>query len=274
MMIGAMLIFGTIGAVVKSIPFPSSAIALARSVIGTIFLFFVLLFSKGRLSASAIGKNFFKLLLLGTFLGANWILLFEAYRETSVAIATLLYYLAPVFVMLFSPVLGEKLTAKKLSLAGIALLGMALISGTKGEVTPLGLVYGLGAAVLYASIILINKTLKDISSVDTTIAQLGISAIVVGVYVLLTEDISAFSVGGRDITLLITAGVIHTGLAYALYFGAIKHLSAQTSAVYSYIDPVFALILSAIFLKEPMTVTTAIGAILILGSTVLCELTE
>ncbi len=275
MMVSAMIIFGTIGVFVKYIPLPSSVIALARSTIGTIFLLILTIFRKNKLNISAIRNNVGKLLLLGIFLGANWILLFEAYRYTSVAVATLCYYLAPVFVVLCSPIIGERLTVRKLVFSAIALFGMVLISGVGGgEVSAIGLVFGVLAAVLYASIVLINKRLRDISSSDVTIAQLGISAVVVGVYVILTEDFSQMSIDWQGWLLLLTVGVVHTGLAYSLYFAAVKLLSAQASALFAYIDPVCAIILSALFLSEPMSVATAIGAVLILGSTITSELLE
>ncbi|MEE0944623.1 MAG: DMT family transporter [Clostridia bacterium] len=278
MVVAAMLIFGTIGVFVKFIPLPSSVIAFARSIIGTVFLLTASVAGRKKPSFSAIKKNLPILLVLGTFLGVNWIMLFESYRYTTVAVATLCYYLAPVFVVLASPfVLGEKLTAKKFGFSVIALLGMVLVSGVvSGEntVSAVGMLFGVGAAVLYASIILFNKKLRDISANDTTIAQLGISAVVVGVYVLLTGDFSAVSLTGKETVLLVVVGIVHTGIAYALYFGAVKSLKAQTAAIYSYIDPVFAIILSALFLNEPMSIMAALGAVLILGSTLVSELTD
>ncbi|MBQ7793937.1 MAG: EamA family transporter [Clostridia bacterium] len=274
MMICAMLIFGTIGVFVKYIPLPSSVIALARSVIGTLFLLLVSCVRKKAPSFVVIRKNLWRLLILGIFLGANWILLFESYRYTTVAIATLCYYLAPVFVVLASPILGERLTAKKLIFSAIALLGMVLVSGVigGGEISVTGALLGVAAALLYAAIILLNKKLTDISANDVTIAQLGISAVVVGIYVLLTEDFSQMNLAFGEGVLLAVVGVVHTGVAYALYFAAVKALPAQTSALFAYIDPVCAIILSALFLAEPMTVTTAIGAVLILGSTLASEI--
>ncbi len=273
-MLSAMLIFGTIGVFVKFIPLPSSVIALSRSVIGTVFLLVVTALRRNKPDPSAIRKNLIKLIVLGVFLGANWILLFEAYRYTSVAVATLCYYLAPVFVVLCSPLVGERLTLKKLIFSAVALFGMVLVSGIGGGVSALGLLFGVMAAVLYAAIILINKRLTDISANDITIAQLGISAVVVGVYVLLTEDFSAMSLDTSGWLMLFAVGVIHTGLAYSLYFAAVKLLPAQTSALFAYIDPVCAILLSALFLAEPMTLQTALGAVLILGSTIASEFSE
>lgn len=276
MAIVSMLIFGTIGVLVKNIPLPSSVIALARSAIGAVFLAVWTFITGKKISLEAIGRNFKFLLPAGVFLGVNWILLFESYRHTTVAIATVCYYLAPVFIVLASPLLlGERLTVRKTVFAALALFGTVLVSGAVdgGGVSVAGIALATGAAVLYAAIVLLNKKLDGISSNDATLTQLAITAVVMTVYVGVTEDFSSFSLSGREWSLLAVAGVVHTGLAYALYFGAVQKLDAQTSAIYSYIDPVFAVILSAVVLGEPMTVITAIGALLVLGSTFLSEIT-
>lgn len=276
MVIASMLIFGTIGVLVKNIPLPSSVIALARSSIGAVFLLAIRFLTGKKPDISAIGKNFKFLLPAGVFLGVNWILLFESYRYTTVAIATVCYYLAPVFIVLASPlVLGERLTVKKTVFAVIAMLGTVLVSGAVegGGISFTGTALAISAAVLYAAIILLNKKLDGISSNDATLTQLAITAVILIVYVGITEDFSSFSLKGSEWVLLGVAGVVHTGLAYTLYFGAVQKLDAQTSAIYSYIDPVCAVILSAAVLGEPMTLITAIGAVLVLGSTFLSEIT-
>ena len=175
-----------------------------------------------------------------------------------------------------SLLLGEKLTVKKIFFSAVALFGTVLVSGAfeSGGISFAGVAFAVGAAVLYAAIVLCNKKLDGISSNDATITQLAITAVILGVYVSVTEDFGNFNLNGTEWMLLAVAGVVHTGLAYALYFGAVQKLDAQTSAFYSYIDPVFAVILSAVVLGEPMTVLTAIGAVLVLGSTFLSEITD
>lgn len=277
MAIASMLIFGTIGVLVKNIPLSSAAVALARSVIGALFLIAWTFITGKKISFAAIGKNFRYLLPAGVFLGINWILLFESYRYTTIAIATVCYYLAPVFIVLASPlVLGERLTVKKTAFSALALFGTVLVSGAleSGGISFAGVAFAVGAAVLYAAIVLCNKKLDGISSNDATITQLAITAVILSVYVGVTEDFSSFSLNGTEWSLLAVAGVVHTGLAYALYFGAVQKLDAQTAAIYSYIDPVFAVILSAVVLGEPMTLVTAVGAVLVLGSTFLSEMTD
>lgn len=279
----AMFIFGTIGLFVKYIPLPSSLVAMLRGLAGAIFLFVFIKIKKQSIDKAAIKANLFKLCLSGAFLGFNWILLFEAYRYTTVATATLCYYLAPVIVILVSPlVLKEKLTWKKLVCVLISLLGMVFVSGVlgvlktghfeKGEFT--GILFGLGAACIYACIVLTNKKIKDFSAYDMTIMQLAVAGLVLVPYVLLTQDISGIQLNAKAIALLAIVCIVHTGIAYALYFGSMKGLKGQTVAILSYIDPVVAIILSALILREGFTLSGALGAVLILGATFANEIID
>ena len=267
-----MTLFGTIGIFVKYITFPSSLIALVRGIIGTVFLLLVVSLKKQKISKEAVKKNLKFLAISGIAMGFNWILLFEAYNYTTVATATLCYYLAPIFVIIASPILlKEKLTVKQVICVIVALIGMVFVSGVLGveiglsEIT--GIVLGVGAAVLYATVVMFNKVIKDITAYDKTIVQLAAAAIVLIPYCALTIDFSTLSADGMAIAMLLVVGVLHTGFAYAMYFGAIKELKTQTTAILSYIDPVVAVLLSALLLKEGIGLTGIIGAVLILGST-------
>ena len=276
----SMFIFGTIGIFVRHIPFPSSVIALARGGIGMLFLLLVVVLSKQKLSASDIRRNLLPLCLSGFFLGFNWILLFEAYRYTTVATATLCYYLAPVFVILVSPlILKEKLTAKKLICVAVALLGMVLVSGVLETGLPSagegkGILFGIAAATFYASVVLCNKHIHDISSYDMTIMQLGIATVVLLPYTLLTESVGDLQFTAGALGMLLFVAIVHTGVAYALYFSSMQGLSSHTIAIFSYVDPIVAIMLSALLLHEPMGISGIIGAVLILGSTLISGLPE
>ena len=276
MLLGAMGIFGTIGLIVRYIPLSSAVIACARGFMGLVFLLGVMLLTKKKPDLPAIRRNLLLLAVSGAAMGFNWILLFESYRYTTVATATVCYYLAPLMLLLACPLLGERLTAKKLLCVGIALVGLVFVSGvlqqmpTKEEL--LGIAFGLGAAVLYASVMFMNKKLSPIPAYDKTILQLGSAAIVILPYILLTEGLPSFSLTAIQWVLLIVVGIVHTGIAYALYFGSMKNLRAQTIAVFSYLDPVIAVLLSALVLRETMTWSNILGVILILGSALYSEL--
>jgi RarD protein len=274
-LIGSMLIFGSVGLFVRQIALPSGSIAFSRGIIGSLFLLSILFLQKRKISVNAIKKNLLLLVLSGSAVGLNWIFLFEAYHYTSISKATLSYYFAPIFVILLSPIiLKEKLTIKKFICAVIALIGLILVINMKaynlGEILAskelVGIIYGLLAAALYASVMLMNKFLKGISGLEITITQLIMVVIVLCPYVILKEGFSVSNIEINSVLSMVILGVIHTGVAYFMYFSAMQHLKSHTIAIFSYIDPIAAIILAAIILGEGMNIVQIIGSIFILGS--------
>ncbi|MBE6702064.1 MAG: EamA/RhaT family transporter [Ruminococcaceae bacterium] len=283
-LLASMVIWGSIGIFRQYIGLPSGLIAFARGLIGMLFLMLVMLIGKRRPDVSAWRKNLIPLCVSGVFLGANWILLFESYNNnlpghTSVTVATICYYMAPVIVTLLAPfVLRERLTVKKSLCVVVAFAGVILVSLFSGGGTDaggsqlLGILLALGAAVLYALIVLLNKKMVDICAMDRTVAQLGISAIVMLPYTLAFEPVFDLRPTGREILFLVLIGLLHTGVAYGLYFGSIGRLKAQTAALCSYIDPAVAILLSAIILQEAVGVWGIVGAALVIGAALVGEL--
>ena len=276
----SMFIFGTIGIFVRNIGLPSSLIALVRSVVGLLFLLAVTALKKEGFSFAAMRSKLPLLALSGILMGFNWILLFEAYRYTTVATATLCYYLAPVFLILASPfVLKERLTAKKLLCVFVALAGMIPVSGVlqagfSGMQELKGILLGASAALLYACVVLMNKRSGEAPPLKRTMVQMAAAAAVLLPYVLLTEELSTLSPAPVELGLLLVVGVIHTGLAYMLYFGSMNALEAHTLAIFSYIDPIVAILLSSLLLHEPLGLGSILGAVLILGAAFVSEQPE
>lgn len=277
-LIASLCIFGTISLFVRNIALGSGMIALARGVLGSVFLLFYLALRRQKLDLPAIRANLWILLLSGGVMGLNWALLFEAYRYTTVATATLCYYMQPVFLTLAAPfVLGEKLSLKKGLCVLAALCGMALISGVAGGALPqknelTGIALGLGAALFYACVILCNKKLRNIGAYDKTIVQLLAASAVMLPYCAMTgETIPAQAFAPVSVLCLLVLGFFHTGFAYAMYFGSMKALRAQTIAIFSYIDPVIAIVLSVTVLHEPFDLLSAVGSALILGAAFVSE---
>lgn len=271
----SMAIFGTVGIFVRFIPMASAAIAFCRGVLGCVFLLILMAITGKKPSLADIRRNGWLLAISGAAIGINWILLFEVYRYTTVAVATICYYLAPAFVTLGSPLVGEKLSGKKLGCIGVAMLGMVFVSGVlQGDhhTSLLGVLLGLGAAVFYASVILMNKKLSPIGAYDKTLCQLGAASLVVAPYILIVGGIDFCTMTGFSWVMLSILGIVHTGIAYALYFGGIKDVNAQTAAILSYLDPVLSILLSALILRERLDVFSVIGAVLILGSALYSEL--
>lgn len=275
--ITAMLIFGTIGIFVRNIDLSSKETALSRGIIGSLFLIVVLICSKEKISFQGIKKNILILFLSGIGIGLNWIFLFQAYKYTTVSTATLSYYSAPVIVTILSPIiLKERLSLIKFLCVIGAMTGMIFIAGnseSSGAVYnhTLGIIYGVSAAVFYASVIIMNKFIKGLGGLETTVTQLILASIVLVPYVIMTGGFDFSRMTKISYISLIILGVIHTGFAYFLYFSSLKELKGQTIAVLSYIDPISAVIISSLFLGEKMTFLQIVGGILILGSTFISE---
>ena len=275
-LIFAMLIWGSIGIFVRNIEFTSSQIALVRALIGSIFLIAFSMISKDPLSKENIKNNLLVLIFCGICLGFNWIFLFQSYNYTTISTATICYYLAPIIVVFLSPfLLKEKLNVVKVICIIAAMIGMFCIVGTDntntGSNNIIGILYGIGAACLYASVVILNKYLKDISGRDSAIVQLSVAAIFLIPYVLLTEGLNFYNIEGMSIILLLVLGIVHTGFAYLIYFTVIQKIPSQTVALYSYVDPISAIIMSSILLSERMSILQILGGILILGSTFMSE---
>lgn len=273
----SMLIFGTVGLFVRGIDLPSSTIALARGLMGAAFLVCAALALRKSLCVGLSRSTLTRLFVSGVFLGLNWIFLFEAYRHTTIAAATLSYYTAPAIMTLLSPfVLKEKLSTKKLVCLAVCFVGMGCVVGTEpGSLADGGLIgigFGLIAASFYAAVVLNNKFLGPIAPTTSSVIQLGSAAAAILPYVLATTDFASMSVGMDQLGLLIVVGIVHTGVAYFLYFSALPKLSTQRVSIFSYIDPAFAVVLSILVLAEPFTAMTLIGAFLILGAALASEL--
>ncbi len=276
----SMLIFGTIGIFRRMLPLDSALIAFFRGLVGSVFLLPLFFRNRRKKPRPMDKKTAGKLMLSGALIGVNWLLLFEAYNHTSVSVATLCYYMAPTFVILGACMFfREAMTLKKALCAVGALAGMALVSGVvesglpgKGELK--GILLGLGAAGLYAAVVLLNKTVNKTDPYAKTVIQLACAAAVMLPYLLATGGFSGVQWTAGTVGLLLLVGVLHTGVSYALYFASMEGLRTQTVALFSYIDPVAALALSAIILHERLTPLSLLGAALILGSAVIGELPQ
>lgn len=275
-LIGSMLIFGTLGVVRRYVPLSSAMLALCRGALGSVFLLIFVLVRGGKLKLPE-RKATLWLVLTGAIMGLNWMLLFEAYSYTTVAAATMCYYMQPTIVILLSPlVFRERLSGRKLACAAAAIIGMLFVSGVLsggiGQVRDIrGIAFGLGAAALYAAVIILNKKVVVEDIYAKTVIQLAGAALVMIPYVLLTEGVPELTLTAADIGMVLLVGIVHTGITYALYFGSMQRLKAQTVAVMSYIDPVFALLLSAAVLHESLTPLGIAGAVLIIGSAIISE---
>ena len=270
MMALSMAIFGTLGPFTRNIAVSSGELALYRAVMATIMIGGFLLVTKQKLTMKGLGKELILLLLSGIAMGFNWILLFQAYHYTTISIATLSYYFAPVLVTILSPILfREKLTKKGILCFLMSTVGMGLIIGVGGggENNLIGILYGLGAAVLYATVILLNKSIKSVAGIHRTFLQFIAAVLVLLPYVLLTSGVQLSLLDQTGWVCLLVVGILHTGITYCLYFTSLKDISGQHAAILSYIDPLVAVLVSLVVLKEAMTPLQILGGVLILGFT-------
>ncbi len=277
MLVLSMTVFGTIGLFVRNIPLASGEIALYRAVLAAMLIAGYLLLRKQKIDWKAIKKQVPVLVLSGIAMGINWILLFEAYNYTTVSVATLSYYFAPVIVTAASPLLfREKLTGKQVLCFLMSTLGLVLItvSGdmTKGGNDLLGILFGLGAACFYASVVLMNKQVKEVDGIQRTLIQFLSAILVLVPYVLCTGGVHLNSLQAPGWICLLIVGLVHTGITYCLYFSALKDLPGQKAAILSYIDPLVAVLVSVVLLSESMGMLQIIGGLLILGFTMWNEL--
>lgn len=276
MLVASMTIFGTLGLFVRNISVSSGELALYRAVLAALLLtgFFVL--SKQQIPLSKVKKEIPLLLASGVAMGINWILLFQAYKYTTVSAATLSYYFAPVIVTVVCPFLfKEKLTMKQIICFIMSTVGLVLIIGigdVHGDSNIIGILFGLGAAVFYATVILLNKFIKKVEGIHRTFLQFIAAIITLTPYVLCTSGITLGSLNNIGWINLLIVGLVHTGITYCMYFSSLKELPGQKVAILSYIDPLVAVLISVTVLGETMTISQVIGGMLILGFTLWNEL--
>lgn len=276
MLVVSMTIFGTLGVFVRNIPVSSGELALYRAVLAALLIAVFLIATRQKIPFANIKKEVPLLLASGVAMGINWILLFQAYKYTTVSLATLSYYFAPVIVTVVCPVLfREKLTGKQIVCFIMSTVGLVMITGI-GDIGGgndfIGILFGLGAAVFYATVILLNKFIKNVEGIHRTFLQF-ISAIVTLLpYVMLTSGVTLGSMNGFGWVNLLIVGLIHTGVTYCMYFSSLKELPGQKAAILSYIDPLVAVLISVTILGETMTWQQVVGGILILGFTLWNEI--
>ena len=271
----SMLIFGTVGAFKRFIPVSAGELALYRAVLASVVIGLVLLVTKRPIPLKKIKKQLPLLFVSGAAMGINWILLFKAYEYTTVSAATLSYYFAPVIVTILCPILfKEKMTVKQILCFVLSTVGVVLITGIEGGAGDhlTGILFGLSAAVFYASVVLLNKFIKDVDGLHRTLLQFFAAIVVLVPYVAFTGGVQLGAMQTSGWINLLIVGLVHTGLCYCLYFSALRTVSGQKAAILSYIDPLVAVLVSVTFLQEPMSPMQWVGGALVLGATLYNEI--
>ncbi|MCM1136028.1 MAG: DMT family transporter [Clostridium sp.] len=268
----SMAIFGTLGLFTRNIAVRSGELALYRAILAAALIIVYLLATKQKINFKSIKKELLLLLASGAAMGINWILLFEAYKYTTISAATLSYYFAPVIVTVVCPFLfHEKLTGRQILCFVMSTIGLVLIIGISnlgGQSADLkGILFGLGAAAFYAMVILLNKFIKNVPGIHRTLLQFFSAILILIPYVACTGGSSLGTLDGVGWVCLLIVGLLHTGVTYCMYFSALKELKGQEAAILSYIDPLVAVLASVLILGEHMTFLQLLGGCLILGFT-------
>ena len=276
MFVAAMLIFGSNGVFASMLDMSGAQLVLMRTLIGGAVLLIIILISRSRTPREVLLREKWRLLFAGVCLGANWALLFEAYNLMNVSLATLTYYTAPVLVLVLAPfVLKER--QNSLAYVGmlVVVVGMLLVVGTdfrEGGVTVTGLVVGLGSAVFYAMLMLVNKKISGVSGLNLTFIEIIIAAVILLPYVFATSGGVPLPTDARGIFALLFLCTVNTGFACWLYFSSMNRLPAKAVALMGYFDPVSALVFSAVFLDERLSTVQFIGAVLVLAGALVGQL--
>lgn len=277
MLMAAMAIFGTLAPFVRKIGVSSAELALFRALLASSLIGIFLAVTKRSIPVKNLKKELLLLMCSGAAMAVNWILLFEAYKYTTVAIATLSYYFAPVLVTVASAILfREKLGKKQIICFIMSTVGLIIVTGItdlgSGSNNSLGILFGLGAAVLYAVCILLNKAIRGVGGIQRTFLQFVAAVAVMIPYVAFSGGINLSAMDGLGWASLFVVGLVHTGITYCLYFTAVEHMPGQEVAILSYIDPLVAVVIGVTVLGEPLSIQQLIGGAMILGFTLWNEL--
>ncbi len=271
----SMLIFGTISIFARYINLASSGLAFYRAFIAVMGLCIYKLIKRERWFAGITKKTALLLLLSGAAIGFNWVMLFEAYNYTSVATATLCYYFAPVIVIALCPIIfKEKVTIWQAICFIMSTAGLVLITlvGKQTDYDIRGILFGLGAALLYALVMMLNKSIQGITGIDRTLIQFICACAVLLPYAFFTNGLSLKNVGFTGIGALLILGIVYTCITYVLYLNSISKLEGRVTALLGYIDPLCAVAVSVCVFNERLLPLSALGGIMILGFTLLSDI--
>lgn len=274
--LAALLLFGSNGIIAAAIALPSSDIVLLRTFLGALSLVVILVTTqRHKLQAPSRPREAAALLLSGAALGASWIFLFRAYQTIGVGVSSLLYYCGPIIVMALSPLIfGEKLTGGKIAGFIAVACGAFLIAaqGLGGNIP----IAGIASAFCYALMVIASKGAPHIEGLENSTLQVSAAFVTALVLTLITQGAPSFlsadvaaSIDWRAVVML---GVVNTGIGCLLYFSAVAKLPVQTVAVVGYLEPLSAVVFSAVLLGEAITPVRLMGAALIIGGAIFCEL--
>ena len=270
----SVLLFGTNGIAASMIDLSSVEVVFFRSTIGAALLTAIFFLKGNKFRLGEHRRDAACIIASGVSMAAGWMLLFEAYDHIGVSLSVLINYTGPAIVIALAPILfKEKLTKVKVLAFLCAAAGVFLITGEvlSDGLTAWGLTCAILSAFCYAATVSLNKLSVNITGLRNATLQLLVCAACVAVFLLLKQG-PHIAVTASDIIPILWLGLLNTGIGCYLYFSSLNKLSAQTIAIWGYIEPMSAVVLSAFILHETMSGLQWAGAVLIIGSAVMGEL--
>ncbi|SME93165.1 EamA domain-containing membrane protein RarD [Pseudogulbenkiania subflava DSM 22618] len=193
---------------------------------------------------------------------------FNALNHASAGTVALLLYLYPVLVLLLSMLLGERLTSLRLIALLLALSGLAVTIGLEFSARPLGLLLGVGAALIYSCYILIGSRFTagthPLAATCVVILSAAASYVLQSTWQGWGPPHSA-----RGWLAIVMMALICTVAAVALFLNGLEKIGATRASLVSTVEPVVTLLLAWGLLGEPIGLSQALGGLLILGAVLL-----
>lgn len=273
----AIFLYGTIGWFLRFVTLPTDVVVVCRAGLGTLTILLIMKLRHIRIDRQRVKVCLGALIASGVCLGLNWVFLFAAYRMTTVAMASLCNYMAPMIIIIIAPfALHERTSPKKIACVFAALIGMVFVSGvltggTEAVNIP-GMALGLGAALGFVGLVIFNRRISGISYYERAAIQLPAACLTAAVYSLISHWGEKLTLDARSAWIVLMLGVLHTGIAYCFYYDGMARLPLATYAILGYLEPVIAVLISVILLHEPMDALGWIGTVLIIGAAVVSEM--
>ncbi len=269
-----MIMWGSLGVFTRSIPLSALSLAFLRAFIALPVLFVVMKMKKENNVKWPLIKPY---LISGVLLGFGWLTLFYGFKHTSISSAVMIYNMCPVYVMIAAPqVLKETISKVQIAVISISFLGLLLIVGHNllDGYGFMGLALSAISGMLYATIVLINRSIKvRVDNQTATFVQIFAAMIVLLPFVLIDGNIlMVVYLDARAVIYTILLGVLHTGVAYTIFFSLYTHMKSVEIVSYSFLEPLFGILFSVIFVGETLTFPQIIGGIMIFGSNYIGEM--
>ena len=273
--VAAGLINGSIGVFVTWSSMSATMLVATRMAFAAVVLGVVVTARRDWRALVADRATTIRLLVCGVALAVNLVSYFIAIRETGVAVAIFLSYVAPVYVAFVAPYLEGGRTERAVYLAlAVGLAGMAVIlvpgfTGQSVQLTAHGLFFAVLAGVMYTVYLIGGKQLRRRRVHATTIV---FSMCLLSVVILMPLGLSGSPVSvftARNLAIAAYLGIVCTALTFSLVMDGMHFIKVQHSAIMGYIEPVSAPIYALLLLNQVPSWWTVAGGALIIAAGVI-----